>query len=129
MSYLSEAFPYLQQVSRCSGQAEPHGSHLTHEVRFRNVVARPERLSVGLDIFERAGRHSVAQHIHVLTQAQLRLPGFYPRSGQVALGQVFSEYLPFHRLLHTHHHLSSGAGTIGRTVADSPSGLSLASSQ
>jgi hypothetical protein len=38
---------------------------------------------------------------------------------KVALGQVFSEYLnfpcqfSFHRLLHAHHHLSSGAGTIG----------------
>jgi hypothetical protein len=30
-----------------------------------------------------------------------------------------------HRLLHTHHHPSSGAGTIGQTVADVPSGLSL----
>jgi hypothetical protein len=49
----------------------------------------------------------------------------------VALGQVFSEYFgfpfqfSFHRLLHIHHHLSSGAGTIGQTVADVPSGLSL----
>jgi hypothetical protein len=48
----------------------------------------------------------------------------------VALGQVFSEYLrfpcqsPFHRLLH--NHLSSGAGTIGQTVAAVPSGLSFA---
>jgi hypothetical protein len=48
-----------------------------------------------------------------------------------ALGQVFSEYFgfpsqfSFHRLLHIHHHLSSGAGTIGQTVADVPSGPSL----
>jgi hypothetical protein len=65
-------------------------------------------------------------------------PGFYPRSGhvgfvvdKVALNQVFSEYFgfprqfSFHRLLRIHHHLSSGAGTIGRIVADLPSGLSL----
>jgi hypothetical protein len=38
----------------------------------------------------------------------------------VALGQDFSEYFgfpcqfSFHRLLHNHHHLSSGAGTIGQ---------------
>jgi hypothetical protein len=34
---------------------------------------------------------------------------------------------PFHRLLHTHHHHhpSSGVGTIGQTVANVPSGLSL----
>jgi hypothetical protein len=50
---------------------------------------------------------------------------------KVALGQVFSEYVGFpckflfHRLLHIHHHLSSGAGTIGQLVADVPSGLSL----
>jgi hypothetical protein len=48
----------------------------------------------------------------------------------VALGQVFSEYFgfpcqfTFHRLLHIHH-LSSGAGRIGQSVADVPSGLSL----
>jgi hypothetical protein len=39
---------------------------------------------------------------------------------KVALGQVFSEYFDFlcqssfHRLLHNHHHLSSGAGKIGQ---------------
>jgi hypothetical protein len=50
---------------------------------------------------------------------------------KVALGQIFSDYFgfpcqfTFHRLLHTHHHLSSGAGTIGHLVADVPSGLSL----
>jgi hypothetical protein len=31
----------------------------------------------------------------------------------------------FHQLLYNHHHLSSGAGTIGQTVAAVPSGLSL----
>jgi hypothetical protein len=39
---------------------------------------------------------------------------------KVALGQVFSEYFgfpyqsSFHQLLYNHHHLSSGAGTIGQ---------------
>jgi hypothetical protein len=42
---------------------------------------------------------------------------------KVALGQVFSEYFgfpcqfSFHRLLHIDHHLSSGAGTIGKKWA------------
>jgi hypothetical protein len=51
--------------------------------------------------------------------------------GKMALGQVFTGYFgfpcqfSFHRLQRTHH-LSSGAGTIGRSVADVPSGLSLA---
>jgi hypothetical protein len=41
---------------------------------------------------------------------------------EVELGQVFSEYFgfpcqfAFHQLLHNHHHLSSGAGTVGQTV-------------
>jgi hypothetical protein len=56
---------------------------------------------------------------------------------KVALEQLFSEYFgfpcqfSFHRLLHihNHHHLSSGAGTIGQLVADVPSGLSLTSPQ
>jgi hypothetical protein len=49
---------------------------------------------------------------------------------KVALGQVFSEYFgfpcqfSFHRLLHIHH-LSSGAGTIGKILANVPSGLTL----
>jgi hypothetical protein len=63
---------------------------------------------------------------------------FEPRSvhvgfvvNKVALRQVFSEYFgfpcqfSFHQLLHIHHHLSSGFGTIGQLVADVPSGLSL----
>jgi hypothetical protein len=35
---------------------------------------------------------------------------------KVALGQVFSEYFgsSFHQFLHNHHHLSTGAGTIGQ---------------
>jgi hypothetical protein len=49
----------------------------------------------------------------------------------VALEQVLSWYFgfpcqfSFHRMLHTHHHLSSGAGTTGQLVAEVPSGLSL----
>jgi hypothetical protein len=54
-------------------------------------------------------------------------PGFKPGSthvgfvvDKVALGQVLSEYLgfpcqsSFHQILHNHHYLSSGAGTIGQ---------------
>jgi hypothetical protein len=39
---------------------------------------------------------------------------------KVALGQVFSEYFGFpyqslfYKLLHNHHHLSPGAGTVGQ---------------
>jgi hypothetical protein len=50
-------------------------------------------------------------------------------------GGVFSEYFGFrsqlslHRLLHTHHHPSPGAGTIGQIVAYVPSGLSLTAPQ
>jgi hypothetical protein len=49
---------------------------------------------------------------------------------KVVLGQVFSEYFGFHyqflfhRLLHIHH-LSSRGGTIGKLMADVPSGLGL----
>jgi hypothetical protein len=49
---------------------------------------------------------------------------------KAALGQVSSEYFSFpcqfsfHWLLHAHH-LSPGAGTIGQTMANMPSGLSL----
>jgi hypothetical protein len=61
---------------------------------------------------------------------------FEPRSDhvefvvdKVALRQVFSEYFGFpcqlssHRLLYIHHHPSSRAGTMGKLVADLPSGL------
>jgi hypothetical protein len=64
--------------------------------------------------------------------------GFDPRPGyvgfvgeKVALGKVSSKYFgfpcqfSFHRLLRAHHHLSSGAGTIGQTVAVLSGGLSL----
>jgi hypothetical protein len=71
-----------------------------------------------------------------------RRPRFEPRSGhvgfivnKVVLGRVFFEcfgfpcQFSFHRLLHIHHHLSSGAGTIVQLVADVPSGLSLTPTQ
>jgi hypothetical protein len=67
---------------------------------------------------------------------------FEPKSGhvgfvpdKVSLVQVFSEYFgfpcqfSFHRLLHIHHLLSSGAGTIGQTVIDIPSGLNFTAHQ
>jgi hypothetical protein len=50
---------------------------------------------------------------------------------KVALEEVFSEYFGFlcqflfHRLLHIHHHLSSGAGVVGQLVAEVPNGHSL----
>jgi hypothetical protein len=67
-------------------------------------------------------------------QSKVRLEPLTKWTGgvdKVALGQVFSEYFgficqfSFHRLLHTHHHLSSGACTISQIVSDVPSGLSL----
>jgi hypothetical protein len=64
--------------------------------------------------------------------------GFEARSGHVGfvmdeavLGQVFSDFFgppcqfSSHRLLQTRHHPSSGAGTVGQTVAYLPSGLCL----
>jgi hypothetical protein len=67
-----------------------------------------------------------------------RRPRFDPKSDhvrlgvdKVAVGQVFTEFFgfpcqfSFHRLLHTHHHLPSGACTIGQIVTDVSSGLSL----
>jgi hypothetical protein len=59
-----------------------------------------------------------------------RRPRLEPREGHVDF-VLFSKYFGFpckflfHRLLHIHHHLSSGAGTTGQTGADVPSGLSL----
>jgi hypothetical protein len=98
-------------------------------------------LQIGMNISEqltiqRMGRgNAIAQTVDSFPSWWL---GFDPRSGhvgfvvdKVVLGQVFPEYFSFpcqfsvHRLLHIHHHLSSRAGTIGRTVADVPSGLSL----
>jgi hypothetical protein len=67
-----------------------------------------------------------------------RRSGFEPRSNHVEfvvdkgeLRQVFSEYVGFscqfssHRLLHIHHYLSSGTGTVGQLVVDVTSGLTV----
>jgi hypothetical protein len=53
---------------------------------------------------------------------------------EVALGQVLYEYIgffcqSFHRLLHTPHNPSSGAGTIGPMVEDVPRGPRFTPSQ
>lgn len=59
-----------------------------------------------------------------------RRAGFMPRSGDMgfvvdkaAMGQTWPEYFGFpcqwfHRVLHSHYHLSSMAGTIGQIAAD-----------
>jgi hypothetical protein len=49
--------------------------------------------------------------------------GRFSPSTSVSLANSFSA------VFHTHHHLSSGAGTIGQIVADVPSGLSFAPPQ
>jgi hypothetical protein len=64
-------------------------------------------------------------------------PDFEPGSGdvgfvvdKVAQEQVLSKYFgfpyqfSFHRLIHNHHYLSFGAGTISQTAAAVPSRLS-----
>jgi hypothetical protein len=74
-------------------------------------------------IFNRHLGRAIAQAVS--RQFPPRRPGFEPGSGhvgfvvdKVALGQVFPKYFSFpcqfafHRLLHNHHHLSSGVGTI-----------------
>jgi hypothetical protein len=81
---------------------------------------------------------AVLQLRRLVSGFQPRRPGFDPRSDhvgfvvdKVAQGQVVSEYFgfpcqfSFHQMLHTHHHTSSGAGTIGQTVVDVQSGVSL----
>jgi hypothetical protein len=49
---------------------------------------------------------------------------------KLELEQVVSEYSGFlcqslHRQLHTHHHPSSGTGTVGQVVTEEPRELSL----
>jgi hypothetical protein len=62
-------------------------------------------------------------------RAQVMSCGIY--DGQKSLRQIFSEYFDFlwqfsfHRLLHTRHRPSSGAGRAGQIVADVASRLSL----
>jgi hypothetical protein len=93
----------------------------------RNRCFLTESLNVGNsdhDLYRRA----VTQVRRLVAGFPPRRPGFEPGSDhsgfvvdKVALGQVFSEYfgfpcqLPFHRLLHNHHHLSSAVGTVGPT--------------
>jgi hypothetical protein len=84
------------------------------------------------DVIVRAIALEVSRRLPT-AEARLRARSDYVRFvvDRVALGQVFSEYFgfpcqfSFHQLLHTHNHLSSGAGTIGQLVDDVPSGLSL----
>jgi hypothetical protein len=128
------------QSGRCSEEKNPL-SLPGSEPRF---LSRPVRCLVAIPIYlsrlpnAKYGIHFIINGVFFIcgkvTAATGRL-GFQPRSGRVgfvvgkvALGQAFSEYFgflcqfSFHRLLHTHHHLPSGAGTIGQTVADVSSG-------
>jgi hypothetical protein len=79
------------------------------------------------------GRAVVQAVIRRLPIAAVRVPA-QVRSCRICGGRsgtgagflrVFRFCHSFHRLLHTRHHASSGAGTIGRMVAAVPSGLSL----
>jgi hypothetical protein len=82
--------------------------------------------------------HAVPQLTRLVAGFLPRQPSFKPRSAhvgflvdEVEMERVFFEYFgfpcqfSFYQLLYIHHHVSSGAGTIGKTVADVPNGLSL----
>jgi hypothetical protein len=92
-----------------------------------STVVKYRWLKVGRAIGQEASRRFPTPAARV--RAQVKSCGIY--GGKLALGQVFFEYFgfpcqfSFHRLLQIHHHLSSGAGTIGQLVADVPSGLGL----
>jgi hypothetical protein len=74
---------------------------------------------------------AVPQLRKLVADFPLRRPEFEARSDhvefvvdKVAWGQVFFCQFLINRLLHTHCHLSSKAGTIGQLVAEVPSGPS-----
>jgi hypothetical protein len=78
--------------------------------------------------FRPRGGHAIAQAVsRRLPTAAVRVRTRSDHVDKLALWHVFSEYfgfpcqLAFHRLLHNHHHLSSGAGTVDQTVAAEPS--------
>jgi hypothetical protein len=62
-------------------------------------------------------------------QSQVMSYGIYGGQNGTAASFGFPSQFPFHQLLHTRHHLSSGTGTVGQVVADVPSGLSLTQPQ
>jgi hypothetical protein len=113
--------------------------------RNLGVLDRPDVLGRkhsknGKEATGEAIRENTQSQSHVTTDSQPaiapRRPGFEPVSGHVGfvmdkmeLGQIFSQHFrflcqSFHRLLHTLHHSTSGADTIGQIMADVPSGLS-----
>jgi hypothetical protein len=78
---------------------------------------------------ERFGRAVTQAISRLLATAAARVP-----ARQSGAGHVFSLQFGFpchlsHRLLHAHHHLPSGVGTIGGMVAAAPNGLCLTPSQ
>jgi hypothetical protein len=107
-----------------------------------NLVFNPEDMNVrNTSSTRHAKRTTRKQNVSQLKWSVAGFPqrrlGLEPRPGhvgfvvdKVALGQVFSEHFSFschsfHRLLHTQHHPSFGAGTIGQILVDVPSRLSL----
>jgi hypothetical protein len=104
----------------------------------RDLKNRPEKSTGSLNSTKINSVLAGPKLRRLVTGFAQRRPGFEPGLGhvgfvvdKVALEQVFSEpfsfpcQFAFHRLLHNHHHhLSSGAGTVGQTVAAVPSGLS-----
>jgi hypothetical protein len=101
-----------------------------------NIEPSPFRInrhcSTNLLGYGRAIAHAVSCRLPTAAAgvwAQLRSGHVGFVVNKVALGHVFSEHFCFpcqflfHRLLHIHHHLSSGAGTIGQLLAEVPSGL------
>jgi hypothetical protein len=58
-------------------------------------------------------------------RAQAESCGICGQSGTLSEQYGLPCQFSFHRLLHNHHHLLSGSGTMGQIVPDVPSGLSL----
>jgi hypothetical protein len=122
----------VDEINRAYGMRgieENFAQSFDKEIWRKESLGRPKlrwenNIKLDLKVIEWEG--AVPQLKRLVAGFPPRRPGFDPRSGhvgfvvdKVTLGQVFSDFgfpcqYSFHQLLHNHHHLSSGAGTIGQ---------------
>jgi hypothetical protein len=130
-------FSLIQVIVHCDEIIVHFHLHLNTVYIGDNATIVATLLSKLLEVVVLSG-HAVAQVVSCLLPtmaarvlAQVRTCGICGRQSGTGAGFP-PEYFgfpcqAFHRLLHTHHHLSSMVGIIGQMVTDTPSALSLTS--
>jgi hypothetical protein len=122
---VSQARLRLTELQMIKNRLSDREYFYRHGIKFNEALIKFQDRAIAQEVSRRLPTSAVWVRVQIIWDC----------GGQSGTEAEFFEYFgfsckfSFHQLLHTHHHLSSGAGTTYQMVLDVPSGLSPTSPQ